>query len=91
MIRPNLRRVGIEEDSPLKGPENIFNKKIQEQTFNLKKKVSINNNKKISLQTNNYIETGKNTLFFSHNNQNAKYTEQKGSIQSCKEKMPSNK
>jgi hypothetical protein len=40
MKRPNLRIIGIEEeDSQLKGPENIFNK-IKEENFpNLKKEM----------------------------------------------------
>jgi hypothetical protein len=42
MIRPNLRRVGIEEDSHLKRPENIFNKIIEENFPTLKKEVPIN-------------------------------------------------
>jgi hypothetical protein len=39
MIRPNLRVIGIEErkDSQLKGPINIFNKIIKENSPNLKK------------------------------------------------------
>jgi hypothetical protein len=38
--RPNLRIIGIEEgkDSQLKGPVNIFNKIIEENFPNLKKK-----------------------------------------------------
>ena len=39
MKRPNLRIIGIEEneDSQLKGPENMFNKIIEENIPNLKK------------------------------------------------------
>ena len=39
MKRPNLRIMGIEEnkDSQLKGPENVFNKIIEENFLNLKK------------------------------------------------------
>jgi hypothetical protein len=33
MKRPNLRIIEIEEDPQLKGPENIFNKIIQEMYF----------------------------------------------------------
>ena len=42
MRRPNLRIIGIEEnkDSQLKGPVNIFNKIIEENFPNLKKKCS---------------------------------------------------
>ena len=43
MKRPNLRIIGIEEneDSQLKGPENIFNKIIEENFPNLKKEMTI--------------------------------------------------
>jgi hypothetical protein len=39
MKRPNLRIIGIEEseDSQLKGPENVFNKIIEENLPNLKR------------------------------------------------------
>ena len=37
--RPNLRIIEIEEDSQLKGPENIFNKIIEENFPNLKKEM----------------------------------------------------
>jgi hypothetical protein len=42
--RPNLRITGIEEggDSHFKGPENIFNKIIEENFPNLKKEMGIN-------------------------------------------------
>jgi hypothetical protein len=41
MRRPNLRIIGIEEsgDSQLKGPENIFNKIIEENFPNLRKEM----------------------------------------------------
>jgi hypothetical protein len=42
MKRPNLKIIGIEEDSFLKDPENIFNKIIEENFPNLKKKMPIN-------------------------------------------------
>jgi hypothetical protein len=44
MRRPNLRIIGIEEskDSQLKGPVNIFNKIIEENSPNLKKEMPIN-------------------------------------------------
>ena len=44
MKRPNLRIIGIEEDEEpqLQGPENIFNKIIEENFFNLKKEMPIN-------------------------------------------------
>jgi hypothetical protein len=44
MRRPNLRIIGIEEseDSQLKGPENIFNKIIEENLPNLKKEMPMN-------------------------------------------------
>jgi hypothetical protein len=43
MKRPNLRIIGIEEnkDSQLKGPENVFNKIIDENFPNLKKVIDI--------------------------------------------------
>jgi hypothetical protein len=43
MKRPNLRIIGIEEneDSQLKRPENVFNKIIEENLPNLKKKMDI--------------------------------------------------
>ena len=37
-----LRMIGIEEDYQLKGPENIFNKMIEENFFTLKKEMPIN-------------------------------------------------
>jgi len=42
--RSNLRIIGIEEseDSQLKGPENIFNKIIEENFSKLKKQMPIN-------------------------------------------------
>ena len=44
MKRPNLKIIGIEEgeESELKGPENIFNKIIEENFPNLKKEMPIN-------------------------------------------------
>jgi hypothetical protein len=44
MKRSNLRIIGIEEDedSQIKGPENIFNKIIEENFPNLKKMMAIN-------------------------------------------------
>jgi hypothetical protein len=44
MRRPNLRRIDIEEseDSPLRGPVNIFNKIIEENFPNLKKEMPMN-------------------------------------------------
>jgi hypothetical protein len=43
MKRPNLRIIRIEEnkDSQLKGPENVFNKIIEENLPNLKKEMDI--------------------------------------------------
>jgi hypothetical protein len=43
MKRTNLRIIGIEEnkDSQLKGPENYFNKIIEENLPNLRKEVAI--------------------------------------------------
>jgi hypothetical protein len=44
MRRPNLRIIGIEEsdNSQSKGPVNIFNKIIEENSLNLKKEMPIN-------------------------------------------------
>jgi hypothetical protein len=44
MRRPNLRIIDIEEseDSQLKGPENIFNRIIEENIPNLKKEMPMN-------------------------------------------------
>ena len=44
MKRPSLRIIGIEEgeESQLKGPENIFNKIIEENFPNLKEEMVIN-------------------------------------------------
>jgi hypothetical protein len=44
MRRPNLSIIGIEEseDSQLEGPENIFNKTIEENFPNLEKEMSMN-------------------------------------------------
>jgi len=43
MKKPNLRIIGMEEgeDSQIKGPENIFNKMIEENFPNLKKEMAI--------------------------------------------------
>lgn len=41
MKRPNLRIIGIEENSQLRDPENIFNKIIEENLPKLKKEMSI--------------------------------------------------
>ena len=43
MKRPNLRIIGIEEneESQFKGPENVFNKIIEENFPNLKKEMDI--------------------------------------------------
>jgi hypothetical protein len=44
MKRPTLKIIGIEdsEDSQFKGPENIFNKIIEENFPNLRKEMAIN-------------------------------------------------
>jgi hypothetical protein len=42
MKRPNLGIIGVDGDSQLKGPENIFNKIIEENFPNLKKEMPIN-------------------------------------------------
>ena len=44
MRRPNLRIIGVDEneDFQLKGPENIFNKIIEENFPNLKKEMPMN-------------------------------------------------
>ena len=44
MRRPNQRLIGVDEneDFQLKGPENIFNKIIEENFLNLKKEMPMN-------------------------------------------------
>ena len=44
MKRPSLKAIGIEEgeDSQIKGPQNIFNKIIEEKFPNLKKEMCLN-------------------------------------------------
>jgi hypothetical protein len=54
MKRQNLRIIGIEEnkDSQLKGPENVFNKIIEENFSNLKKEIAIKVQEAIEHQIN---------------------------------------
>ena len=88
MRRPNLRIIGIEEseDSQLKGPENIFNKIIEENFPNLKKEITINVQE--AYRTPKRFEQKKKILPL-HNNQSTKCTEQRENIKTCKRKRPS--
>ena len=54
MKRPNLRIIGIEEneESQFKGPENVFNKIIEENFPNIKKEMYIRYKKPIEHQIN---------------------------------------
>jgi hypothetical protein len=70
MKRPNLRIIGIEENeySQLKGPENVFNKIIEENFPNLKKEMAI--------KVQEAYRTGpEKKILSSHNNQNIIHTE----------------
>jgi hypothetical protein len=60
MKRPNLGIIGVDGDSQLKGPENIFNKIIEENFPNLKKEMPINVQ---DLQNSKYIVLEKNSFF----------------------------
>jgi hypothetical protein len=63
MNRPNLRIIGIEgKNSQLQGPENIFNKILEENVLNLKKKMTINIKK--AYKTPNRLD--QNTKFSYH-------------------------
>jgi hypothetical protein len=76
MIRPNLRIIGIEEneDSQLKGPVNIFNKIIEDNSPNLKKEMPMNTQEAYITPN----KTGPEKKFLpSHNNQNTKCTKQR--------------
>jgi hypothetical protein len=72
---------GIEEDedSQLKGPENIFNKIIDENFPNLKKEISV------SAQEHEIGWIRKENIL-PHNNQSTKCTEQRKNLKSCKGK-----
>jgi hypothetical protein len=86
---PTLRIIGIEEneDSKLKGSENIFNRIIEENLTNLKKEMGINLQE--TYRTPNRLDP-ENKILLSHNNQNTKSTEQRKNIKSCKGKRPKN-
>jgi hypothetical protein len=86
--RPNLRIIIIEEseDSQLKGPENGFNKIIEENLPNLKKEMAINVQE--AYRTPNRLDQ-KRKILLSHNNQNIKCTVQRKTMKSCKGKGPS--
>jgi len=62
MRSSNIRIIGIEEseDTPLKGPVNIFNQIIEENFCNLKKEMPINK-KKEAYRTLNRLEKKKNS------------------------------
>ena len=73
MKRPNLRIIGVEEgeESQLKGPENIFNKIIEESFSNLKKDIPMKVQE--AYRTPNRLDQKKIPL--PYNNQNTKHTE----------------
>ena len=70
--RPNLRIIGVEEEElQLKGPENIFNKIIEENFSNLNKEIPMKVQE--AYRTPNRLDQKKNPL--PYNNQNIKHTE----------------
>jgi hypothetical protein len=71
MKSSKLRIIGIaeNEDSQLKGPENFFNKIIEEKFPNLKKEVA--------MKVQEAYRTPNKLDFSSHNNQNSKNIEQR--------------
>ena len=84
MKRPKLRIIELEnKDSQLKGPENVFNKVIEENFPNLKKEMAI----KVQ-EANRTPNKWDQKILSSHNNQNTKHTEQRKNIKSCKGKEP---
>ena len=87
--KPNLRIISIEEseDSQLKGPVNIFNKIIEENSLNLKKRDE--HEYAGSLQNSKQIGPEKK-LLLSHNNQNTKCTKQRKNIKSSRGKRSRN-
>ena len=80
--RSNLRIIGVDEGEELQlnGPENIFNKIIEENFPNLKD---------IPVKVQEAIDWIKK-IPSPYNNQNAKHTEQRKNIKSCKGKRSSN-
>ena len=82
MKRPYLRIIGIQEveDSQLKGPENIFNKIIEENFTNLKKEMPLN----IQEPHRASIKVNQNPL--PQNNQNTKSTKQRKILKVIREK-----
>ena len=73
------------KDSQLKGPVNIFNKIIEENSPNIKKEMPTNK-KPTELQ----IDWTRKKFLPSHNNQNTKCTKQRKNIKSSKRKRSSN-
>ena len=72
MKRQNLRIMGVEEEEfQLKGPENIFNKILEENFLNLKKDILMK--VKEAYRTPNRLD--KKNIPSPYNNQNTKYTE----------------
>ena len=72
MRRPNLQIIGVDEkeDFELKGPESIFNKIIEENFPNLKKKMPMNIQE--AYRTPNRL--GQKKFLLTLNNQNSKCT-----------------
>ena len=73
MKRPNLSIIGVEEteDLQLKGPENIFNKIIEENFPNLKKDIPM----KVQEAYRTPNKLNKKKVPSPYNNQNTKHTE----------------
>ena len=73
MKRPNLRIIGVEEgeELQLKGPENIFNKIIEENFPNLKNDIPMKVQE--AYRTPNRLDQKK--IPSPYNNQNTKHTE----------------
>jgi hypothetical protein len=79
--RLNLIIIGVErEDSQLKGPENIFNKVIEENFLKMKEEMPINVYIRI-LQNSKQIGPEK-LILLPHNNQNSQCTGQTNNIKS---------
>jgi hypothetical protein len=84
---PHLRIIGVEKEDPkFKGPENIFNKIIEENFPNLKKEMPINLQE--AYTTPNRQDEKK--ILPPYSNQNTKYMEQRKNFKSYKGKRPRN-
>ena len=73
--KPNLRIIGIEEGKELqiKGPENIFNKIIEENFPNLKNDIPMKVQE--AYRTPNRLDQKKKNIPSLYNNQNTKHTD----------------